>query len=396
MTKHTSLLLGLSALAFTLPLLASQDKSACNANSGTTSDMQSLDETSMLQTTGQVMSRAKPHVPASNNRSGRLLMTKRVDMSDTNLIMVRIAKTASTTCCEISRRIAMHHNLGGVFVRRGWPGDIGEPGVWAAHGALGTEEDFGPNTANEPVEEADSLPSWTRVQELEKPYFMWTVLRDPARRALSQYYWRCDHLFQTPTTEGKVKYLTEEFGGNNQFRYIRPTANYTIQEVLDTYGVIALTERLEESLVVLAATLKIPLSDVLYFKASKNSSEDYMDGYSHVVIHAHPDISQEPPEVQEVLANQFQVDNAIDYEFYAAANATLDRKIEEMNLYSQIEVFRKFLAKAQDHCYVEHSPMTPVEDITDCIVDDQGCNYKCLDRFRQQGLDMCEWCGDEM
>mmetsp|Transcript_124710 Transcript_124710/g.220968 ORF Transcript_124710/g.220968 Transcript_124710/m.220968 type:complete len:393 (-) Transcript_124710:2-1180(-) len=388
----------LLALALTAPGIAGDachDKSACNADT-------SLDETSMLQTMGQVKSRAKVHLDLradatsqKSNQSARLLLTKRedVEISNSNLIYIRVPKTASTTCCEVNRRVAQHHDLSGVNIKRGWPGDIGEPGVWCVHGAL-SSDDFGENRVDEPVEETDFLPSWEAVQRLKMPTFLWTTIRDPASRVLSQYYY-VKNPWTNITIEDKINYI-DKYGGNNQFRYIRPSAEYSIADVVSAYGLIALTERLDDSLVVLAATLKVPLSDVLYLQASKNVSEKYVDGYHNVIHEAHPPRDQEPEEVQHVLNGRFRDANTLDYELYEQANVTLNAKIAEMHLEPTLIRFKQFLAKAQDECKVEGQDKSAVETLVDCFVDDQGCNYKCIDSFRQEGLEMCEWCGDEM
>mmetsp|Transcript_127041 Transcript_127041/g.230681 ORF Transcript_127041/g.230681 Transcript_127041/m.230681 type:complete len:221 (-) Transcript_127041:2-664(-) len=185
------------------------DNSACSADTQKAPDLSTFDETSMLQTV-QV-------------QSSRKIKVERSAKSIPNIIYVRIPKTASTTCCEVTRRIAEHHGSSGVYERRSWPSINGEPGIWADHGQLNTgEEGFwtedGPlnggaaiddHTAvdaawpeqadhfDEKVTKAyDGLPSWTDMQKFKLPSFLWATVREPKKRAMSYYYWHAD-LFAT-------------------------------------------------------------------------------------------------------------------------------------------------------------------------------------------------------
>lgn len=303
-------------------------------------------------------------------------LSSAADANNTNIVFIRIAKTASTTCDGITRRIGLKHNLNGVFVKRQWPAKA-EPGVWADHGAL-DRLGYGPNPANEPVTaNKDLLPSWQAMETLTLPTFMWTVIRDPTSRALSQYYWVKSRGNQ-PWFSNQMFYL-KIYGGNNQFKYIRKSPQDTVDDVLSMYGMIAITERMPESMVVLAAILKIPLSDVLYVEASKQNSE-------------HIPFDEEPQDVQEYMNGTFRQKNDLDIQLLQRANALLSARIKDMHLESAVEKFNTFLANAQETCKVEGSDRAPIETLTKCIIADEACNYECLAQFDEIGRKTCEWC----
>lgn len=337
------------------------------------------DEVSLLQRVDQFKVRSDRQVTAVSNRT-----------LQQNLVYVRVCKTGSTSTASAIRRIADHNGMSGVFEARAWPTDLGEPGIWAQHGALDAQ-DFGPNPANEPVSYDDGLPNVQKIKELTMPYFLTTVIRDPAGRALSKYYFN-NGCASVPGQEpiDKARFLREF--QNDMFRYIRMFEQDTVDDIFNHYGVVGLTERLDESLVVLAASLKVPLSDVLYLSA-KNSSAGFVVGKnSQTQCEAHPSRDEEPQDIKDLLDGEFRQANALDYQLVERANSALDAKIAEMNLTPAIKKFQDLLAKAQKTCEVAGTDKELIQNIVDCYVEDEGCNYRCLNQFDQIGRDMCEWC----
>mmetsp|Transcript_16721 Transcript_16721/g.29770 ORF Transcript_16721/g.29770 Transcript_16721/m.29770 type:complete len:262 (+) Transcript_16721:525-1310(+) len=204
------------------------------------------------------------------------------------------------------------------------------------------------------------------------------------KRAMSYYYWHAD-LFADKelTTESKMIYL-KAYGNDNQYRYMRPRSFWTLDDTLKEYDLVAVTERLDESLVVLAALLKIPLGDVVYLAASSKSCA------SGAFKQCHPEIYDEPLEVQEYINNTFPSLNRIDHDLYKKANEMLDAKIASMKLEPVIQQFQKLVADVSDKC-------SPGADLMlDCYVEDAGCHHECVSSFRASTLEMCEWCDSEM
>lgn len=332
-----------------------------------------------------------------------------VNVDNTNMVLIRTMKTASSTASGITRRIGAHHGLHGVFNSTAWITEYGEPGVFCEHSALDAD-DFGPDPENEPVymktnetiiagctskecrkELATPVAKnlWKNgIQALELPTFLWTFVRDPAARVMSLYYFSRENLGLEITTQRKIDYLhsyTDTRDNSNFiFRYLRSSAEDTIEDLFKIYGLVSVVERFDESVVVLAATLKIPLSDVLYI-SSKDSSKSFFDKDFNVTHSSHPSISEEPDEVQDYINNEFKQNNDLDYELLQRANDVLDARIAEMNLEPAIKMFTKFLADVHADCGEECSSSTG-------YVNDQGCNYECLDKYNTIGREMCTWC----
>mmetsp|Transcript_48115 Transcript_48115/g.87014 ORF Transcript_48115/g.87014 Transcript_48115/m.87014 type:complete len:394 (-) Transcript_48115:133-1314(-) len=359
-----------------------------------------VDEVSLLQRSDEVKrwkSKFSNHVKfEAHHISGVVWGNQKLEE---NLVYVRVPKTGSTSMSSAVMRIAAHHNLSGVFAPpRTWPTENGEPGVWTDHGALDAD-DFGENLAVEKIHEkdanetADDLPSTSAIQALKKPVFPLTMVRDPASRSMSRFYYaQCMGTTSEPNTSTKVWYLSGY--SNNEFRYIRMSAQTTIDDLFKFYGLIGVTERLDESLVVLAATLKVPLSDVLYLNG-KSSSEGYAyrkDSVNLQHCSSHPTLSQEPQDVQRYVEGPFRQANDLDHQLVQRANQVLDAKIAEMNLEPAIAKFKELLAQAQQVCKVPGTDQHPIQELVECYQKDVGCNYKCLDQFALSVREPCAWC----
>lgn len=359
----------------------------CDAGDGKLSGAQIQDETALLQTAKNIKHLARQR-QSRDVESG----LNPGDIDSTNLLYIRVPKTGSTTACGIVRNIAAHHNLTGAFTSRSWPSEAGEPGIWADHGALNAD-DFGPDPEHEDISRPDAHPSWTGVLALKRPVFMWTMVRDPTTRAMTRYYWLMPSN-KWSSTESKIgflrQYSTTAGSGNEIFRYIRPSAESSMDGVFEAYKFIGVMERYDESLVVLAALLKLPLSEMLYLR-SKDSSLGFKtkDGEVH---RGHPTLDEEPKEVQDFLNNQFRQAHDLDYELLERANETLNRKIVDLKLEPSIKIFKEVLAAAQTYCEVPDTDQIPIQKQVSCYHGDEGCNYKCLNKFRALGLLHCTWC----
>jgi len=333
---------------------------------------------------------------------GQVLLSTGIDVEHTNFIFVRIAKTASTTGCGVTRRIAAHHNINGVFDRRTWMNATAvadpalitwrpEPALFADHGALDAEDYGGNFWGMEPAVYPDLLPSIPAIKALQLPTFLWTVVRNPAGRAMSNFYYAWRGKEDLLTLEDKLIYLATFDGidhGNVEFRFIRPSADATLDTIFSTYGFIGVLERFDESLVVLARMLKVPLSEMLYLP----SKEDGVKNEENVTIIKHPSIDEEPQVIQDILNGRFQTENELDYQLLDRANKTLSEKIEQLGLERHIAIFKDLLARSQEECDVPGQELAPIADLTECYYSDQGCNYKCFDKFDAESRASCEWC----
>jgi hypothetical protein len=117
--------------------------------------------------------------------------------------------------------------------------------------------------------------------------FLWTVVREPAARAVSQFF----HLqvsLENVTAKDKSfqRRLTREQVYWNYYLGILPTKQVVvtaasseaavdiINKIVADYDFIAVTERMDESVVVLMMLLNLQMADVLYLSVKGNGKYD--------------------------------------------------------------------------------------------------------------------------
>jgi hypothetical protein len=157
--------------------------------------------------------------------------------------------------------------------------------------------------------------------------------------------------------------------------------------VLNEYDYIGITERLDESLVVLGMLLNVPLGDLLYYSA-KASDNFYIDPETKnkcIVIQR----SVVSPGMKEFFVTQEWKDRVYsDAILYRAAERSLDRTIDVLGR-DEVEervrrlrdaqelVVKRCRGKIKMECEVEGNP--PNKEF-DCLHHDMGCGMTCLDQ----------------
>merc|ERR1719375_2098581 len=180
---------------------------------------------------------------------------------------------------------------------------------------------------------------------------------------------------------------------NFQFDYLKPSDDASIEQVPHFYNFIGLTDRYDESLVVLSKILQAPLTDMLYI-TSKNTSAGmgHRDGRDARVP---PPLEEEPEELQDYLQGDFMKENDLDYQLFRKANRTLDELIGAHKLEGLISDFSRILAHVQRECTPEGVKTTYLGELTECYSRDTGCAYECIDRqvelLTANGNLTCEW-----
>ncbi|KAL7580784.1 hypothetical protein ACA910_001063 [Epithemia clementina (nom. ined.)] len=256
----------------------------------------------------------------------------------------------------------------------------------------------------------------------------WTILRHPKGRLVSTFH----HFFVsrglcTNTAENFLRYIVfddnkNNNSQNNQYREyylkavaMRPTSNEMksssspanrtemVESILNDYDFVALTERMDESLVVLSMLWNVPLADVLYLSAKQGGS---YDGGGRGGCHLIPPNTKssnkdDVAQWQSVLDSpQFQSLIQWDSLVYDLANRSLDKTIDETIGRDAFNVklaqFRQALAVAEEMCgpevvapctggglFDDNAPTKigsarSAQD-TDCLAIDSGCGFMCLD-----------------
>jgi hypothetical protein len=174
----------------------------------------------------------------------------------------------------------------------------------------------------------------------------------------------------------------------NYLRLQRLSSSKTreIQHTLQNYDFLGISERMEESLVVLAMLTRVPLADVVVLPSKVSGGYD--DGKSPrgcVLIHH----KWSTPTVDGYLYGEFLDGNA-DYLLYQAVNISLDRTIDTLGrskVQKGVRRYRKHLAKNERECRdraILPCPITrPNQTLLseqDCYFSDAGCGHRCTDQ----------------
>lgn len=207
--------------------------------------------------------------------------------------------------------------------------------------------------------------------------FFLTILRDPIARCMSYYYFR--HVKaapgakqtwgnEAPNDEKKIQVLKACRSGNEQELFegaapavqeVQQTERQSPDSILNAYDFVAVTERFDESLVLLCRRIQCKLSDILYVRAKDNTE-------------AHVPFDQESTKVKEAAA--LYITGSPDATLYHLANERLDNLISEAGDSFRVDLtrFQKMLAVVTRRC------STWVQNKVDCMHDDNGCAQTCI------------------
>jgi len=254
---------------------------------------------------------------------------------------------------------------------------------------------------------------------LSEHTFLWSTIRDPAKRALSRIFFT-DVSFKRkkPTDEFIIERLGvphPKFGsisagqGGFQVRYtsLQNIPEYTaskesnetyvarpervilsLQRIIDSYGFLALVERMDESLVVLSMLLNLPLTDVLISSNSKVAGNSYFMRFGKCVKLVKAFVS---PDVQKYLdSNLWKSRNYGDTLLHMIVNRSLDLTIDQTlgrrAFLRKFEEYKRLKALDLELC----APKVILPCSKDgknqvgasrknCYAEDYGCGYPCID-----------------
>jgi Galactose-3-O-sulfotransferase len=244
----------------------------------------------------------------------------------------------------------------------------------------------------------------------EDPFFLWTVVRHPVKRAVSHYFFMTVSRLQVnATSEGMMTQLQQY--KNLQFRQLaRRRVNYDDsnnttsveirypldaletttenimemikRDILDKFHFIGVSERLDESLVVLKMLLQLEMPDVVVLSSKVNGGLD-AGGLHGICVRIQPAFTT--PEVDQYLAQEFSVRN-FDFLLHAVANRSLDLTIDALGrdrFQTELQTYHAMKRYAQDQCQnttvypCVEAGQTPNTE-TSCFVGDLGCGHLCV------------------
>lgn len=289
--------------------------------------------------------------------------------SDTGFLYVKPFKAASSTLAgvnlRIARNVAQRYNVSGNLCRSRF-----------SHGPQ-------PFPAVAVVAKRASHRS-----------FLWTALREPSARAVSQFFhFQVSKRQKQPTAsnfqeflvtrdpQGKKDYYLQTLCPFRRFNRDRHDPIKTMREILQEYDFIGITERLDESLIVLMMLLRLPMADILYVSAKTSGSYEAHDVNSECTYIQPSKVSLG---MMDALSSKLwndlvQYDNAL----YRSANQSLDKTIDFLGrtlVEEELARFRQAKMEVQRRCH----PKLPCDENghrqdADCLWKDSGCGMSCLD-----------------
>ncbi|KAI2496200.1 sulfotransferase family [Fragilaria crotonensis] len=179
---------------------------------------------------------------------------------------------------------------------------------------------------------------------------------------------------------------------NYMIRYLKLEAISTnmrelIHDIMARYNFIGVADRMDESLVVLAMIMQVPVADVVLLSSKISGGYDAGGGKEGCVklakkIHF--------PAVDEYLQSKDWKKDNWDYILFQVVNQTLDNTIDHFgraNVQREVETLRQLSAKAHDECMNETVFPCPEtlpnhQELSkkSCYLKDSGCGYACIDR----------------
>ena len=241
---------------------------------------------------------------------------------------------------------------------------------------------------------------------------LWTTVRDPSKRALSAFaFYRAGKNKEDASNENLIEFL--EGAKNNQIAQLRinrvmsapggqPTDVNAIpqstsdvvtilkEEISGIYDFIAVTERMEESLVVLKMLWNLRHSDIIVSSIKQAGDWSYDWDHPETCFYV-PEIGVSPV-VQKYLDTDFRHDN-YDYHLHEFANRSLDATIDALGRERvEQEVIEHVRLKKQALRHCRHEIRRPCssrgewqpEFVQNCFQDDIGCGYRCINNFLDQ------------
>lgn len=228
--------------------------------------------------------------------------------------------------------------------------------------------------------------------------FRWTVLRDPTARAISQFFHFSvgRHKVEPNDVNFQHALLSEKVANRNYYLQIlnlkrrhydhnnTTTLRHMTRQILNDYHFIAITERLDESLVVLQLLLHLNTADILYLSAKHQGSFDDGAGKKHCYYIPPSFVS---PEMQHFFTSpEWQTRIQYDQLLYQAANQSLDLTIDHLGppFATALQQFRQAQRVIQQRCLPRAiSPCSSggtYHNVTNCLWNDSGCANDCIDQ----------------
>jgi Sulfotransferase family len=227
--------------------------------------------------------------------------------------------------------------------------------------------------------------------------FLWTIIRNPTKRIVSAFFHfvvsrgkkePTDKVFSKFIDKARSSYYLSEL---SSFDYKSNDPISSANKILDRYDFIGVTERMDESFVVLAMILGVPISDVLYLNAKISGGFDDGSGGNpeegHICTYLVPSFLSRGM-AHRLDSEDWKNKSHWDEVLYKAVNVSLDLTIDRLGrerVANNVLLYKAALRKSHEVCKTktimpcsEGGVYTPDTE-TDCLMYDSSCGNKCID-----------------
>lgn len=348
-----------------------------------------------------------------------------LDHIERGLLFMRPTKAATSTSLSVHLRLAQRQGH-----RRGYTTIVDEP-----PSRFGSNEDNVGTCETRNQHGVMRMNFATKFQHRDKTQsFLWSIVRQPTQRYISHFFFDAvsrwgfeatDDNFQqfvntsyvdyfvnilstrgyrthdTDAYDATIPYLTDTVPNRHLYsrrtrsddrimsrkRSVLPLMDPIVvaNEIMQEYDFIAVTERFDESIVVLTMLLDIPITDVLYLNAKVSGGLD--DGNMGVCKKTVKSFVS--PVMKTFFASPYWK-KRVQYEdlLYQAVNRSLDMTIDYLGRDKVEKRLQEFLDLqdvvtatcadvARPPCIKEKEQPRPLH-LTDCIEVDSGCGTPCI------------------
>eukprot|EP00546_Thalassionema_frauenfeldii_P005661 CAMPEP_0178928824 /NCGR_PEP_ID=MMETSP0786-20121207/20164_1 /TAXON_ID=186022 /ORGANISM="Thalassionema frauenfeldii, Strain CCMP 1798" /LENGTH=363 /DNA_ID=CAMNT_0020604823 /DNA_START=120 /DNA_END=1211 /DNA_ORIENTATION=- len=290
--------------------------------------------------------------------------------ADTGILFIREMKTGSSTLAGILLRLA--HTKGEIMHRDKRPCRMRVDHSSARHMKYGNRN--------------------------KQQSFLISLLRDPTKRAISHYFhFRVSQKKEDPTDDNFQSFFQDNREKFSNYytkdlttRPIHLNHEYyskIIEDILKEYNFIAITERMNESLVVFKMLFDLSFEDILYTSAKTSGSfTTGPDQENSPCIYLVPSFLTDG--MKDFFASEEWQQDYIgaDNMLYNAANKSLDKTIDSLGrteVERQVKIFEKALDYSNQQCvdktfYRCNRKGQFIGQKASCYLWDIGCDHDCL------------------
>jgi len=233
--------------------------------------------------------------------------------------------------------------------------------------------------------------------------FLFSILREPTKRSISYFFHFMASIDQEPTDKNFKSAMMSPSMEDMYFLDLAvapmplPINNHNktkvVEEILNAYDFIAVTERMDESLVVLKMLLNLDTEDILYVK--ERSKGGFSNGpVEKPCIYIIPSFLTDDMKkffASDVWKKRVEGDELL----YKAAYKSLDRTIDALgrkNVEKELLHFQKVNSYAQEKCEPHIQSLCDkggnrIAGVnTTCYIWGEGCAHDCLDTISIKDL----------